>query len=111
MSRAEYDVRVLSTAEEDLAEIVLYIAEDSPSSAEAVLARIEKNISLLETNPLLGRAAQEEELSAWGYRYLVVGNHLVFYTVEKHIVYVHRILRGTRDYLALLGSPAVDPDA
>jgi len=37
-----------------------------------------------------------------GYRFLVVQNYLIFYTIEDRTIWVHRILHGARDYLSLL---------
>ncbi|MEW6701171.1 MAG: type II toxin-antitoxin system RelE/ParE family toxin [Bacteroidota bacterium] len=102
MSRLDYTVRLLRVAEEDLTEIVTYIAVDRPSAAEAIAAKIEKNLKLLSKHPLLGRIPSEEDLLRVGYRYLVVENYLIFYTIEGQTVYVHRILHGARDYLNLL---------
>ena len=101
MSRPEHDVRLLRVAEDDLAEIVTYIAADRPSAAEAVASKIEKNLALLSKNPRLGRAPKEEDLARLGYRYIVVDNYLVFYIIEEETIYVHRILHGARDYLRL----------
>lgn len=71
MSRREYTVRLLRIAEDDLTEIVTYIAADRPSAAQALANRIEKSLSLLSRNPLLGRVPKQEELAGSGYRYLV----------------------------------------
>lgn len=102
MSRPKYTVRLLRVAEEDLTEIVTYIAADRPSAAEAVAAKIEKNLKLLSKHPQLGRIPYEEELMRSGFRFLVVENYLIFYMIEAQSVYVHRILHGARDYLSLL---------
>lgn len=102
MSRPEYTVRLLRGAEEDLTDIVTYIAADKPSAAEAVATKIEKNLKLLSKHPHLGRIPNEEELIRVGYRYLVVQNYLIFYTIEGQTIHVHRILHGARDYLNLL---------
>ncbi|HXG38365.1 MAG TPA: type II toxin-antitoxin system RelE/ParE family toxin [Bacteroidota bacterium] len=102
MSRPKYGIRLLRGAEEDLTEIVTYIAADRPSAAEALATRIEKNLQLLSKNPHLGRIPNDEDLLRLGYRYLVVENYLIFYTIEEQTVYVHRILHGARDYLSLL---------
>jgi toxin ParE1/3/4 len=101
VSQPEYTVRLLRIAEEDLVEIATYIAADRPSAAEAVASKIEKSLTLLSKNPQLGRIPNEEELLRVGYRYLVVQNYLVFYTIEEKTIYVHRILHGARDYLSL----------
>jgi len=101
VSRTEYTVRLLRVAEDDLTEIITYIAADRPSAAETVLLKIEKNLALLSKNPRLGRIPKEEELEQSGYRYLVILDYLVFYTIEGKSIYVHRILHGARDYLSL----------
>ena len=101
MSRPDYAVRLLRLAEEDLNEIVSYVAADRPSAAEELADRIEKNLQLLSRNPGLGRVPTEQQLVRLGYRYLVIENYLVFYTLEGATIYVHRILHGARDYLSL----------
>ena len=101
MSRIEYKVRLLRVAEDDFTEIVIYIAADRPTAAEAVAAKIEKNLKLLSHNPYVGRVPKEDQLAQLGYRYLVVQDYLVFYTIEERAIYVHRILHGARDYLSL----------
>ena len=100
MKRLEYTIRLLRAAEDDLSEIVNYIAADRPSAAEALAAKIEMNLNLLSKNPQLGRIPNEEELMRLGYRYLVVQNYLIFYTLEEQDIYVYRILHGARDYLS-----------
>jgi len=102
MKRHKYSVRLLRAAEEDFNDIILYIATDNPSAAETLVNQLEKNLSLLTRHPLLGSIPHEEELAAMGYRLLVVHNYLIFYTIENHIIMIHRILHGARDYLSLL---------
>jgi Plasmid stabilization system protein len=101
VKRLEYTIRLLRAAEDDLSEIVNYIAADRPSAADVLATRIEKDLNLLSKNPQLGRIPNEEELMRLGYRYLVVQNYLIFYTLEDQVIYVHRILHGARDYLSL----------
>jgi len=101
VSQPEYGIRLLRVAEDDLTEILTYIAADRPSAAEIVLSKIEKNLSLLSKNPHLGRIPKEEDLARLGYRYLVVDNYLIFYIIEEQTIYVHRVVHGARDYLRL----------
>ena len=101
MSQPEYDVRLLRVAEDDLNEILSYVAADRPSAAETIGLKIEKQFTLLSKSPRLGRIPKEEELARLGYRYLVVDNYLIFYIVEEDAIIVHRILHGARDYLRL----------
>ena len=41
-------------------------------------------------------------LAAKGYRYLAVGNYLVFYVIVGSVVQIRRILYAKRDYKQLL---------
>ena len=102
MRQPKYTIRLLQAAEEDFREIITYIALDNPPAAEAVANRIEDTLSKLSTFPLLGKIPIEEELANMGYRFLVVQNYLIFYTIENHTIWVHRIIHGARDYLSLL---------
>ncbi len=101
MSRSKYNVKLLRIAEDDFTEIISYILADRPSAAEDLATKIEKNLNLLSTNPYLGRVPKEDELARLQYRYLVVENYLIFYTIEGQTIYVHRILHGARVYLPL----------
>ncbi len=92
----------MKAAEEDFTEIITYIALDHPSADEAIAEKIEKSLSNLSTYPLIGKTPNEEELATMGYRFLVVQNYLIFYTIEDHTIWVHRIIHGARDYLSLL---------
>jgi plasmid stabilization system protein ParE len=101
VNRPKYRIRLLRVAEDDFTEIVSYIAADRPSAAETLATKIEKNLQLLSRNPHLGRVPKEEDLARLHYRYLVVDNYLIFYTIESQTIYVHRMLHGARGYLSL----------
>lgn len=98
----KYQIRLLSIAEEDFTEIISFIASDNPVAAETLACKIEKNLELLTKNPKLGRIPREEEIRNLGYRYLIVQNHLIFYTIEEKTIFIHRILHGARDYKTIL---------
>ena len=102
MKHPNYTIRLLQAAEEDFKEIIIYISLDNPSAAEAMADKIENSLSNLLTYPFIGKIPNEEELARMGYRFLIVQNYLVFYTIEYHIIWVHRIIHGARDYLSLL---------
>jgi len=75
---------------------------ENPTAADAVANKIEKNLELLSGNPNLGRIPREEEIRSLGYRYLIVQNYLIFYTIEERTIFVHKILHGARNYKTLL---------
>ena len=102
MTQPKYAIRLLRVAEEDLRGIITYIALDNPSAAAALANNIENRLSSLSSYPLLGKIPDEGELANMGYRFLVVQNYLIFYTIEERIIWVHRIIHGARNYVSLL---------
>jgi toxin ParE1/3/4 len=102
MPTNKYQVRLLNIAEEDFTEIISFIAADNPTAANAIANKIEKNLELLSANPNLGRIPREEEIRNLGYRYMIVQNYLIFYTIEERTIFIHRILHGARNYKTLL---------
>ncbi len=102
MPADKYQVRLLRIAEEDFTEIISFIAADNPTAAEAVADKIEKNIELLSKNPRLGRIPRDEDIKNLGYRYIIVQNYIIFYTIEERTIFIHRILHGARNYKTLL---------
>lgn len=102
MTKNNFDVRLLSIAEEDFAEIIYYIAAENSKAAEQLANKIEKNLALLSDNPHLGRIPRDAGLKALGYRYLIIENYLAFYTIEKRTILIQRILHGARSYKSLL---------
>jgi addiction module RelE/StbE family toxin len=99
---SKYTVRLLSIAEQDLAELVSYLAAENPQAATQVLDRIETRLQTLTALPFAGRVPHDLKLTALGYRVLVIDNYLVFYKVKGTIILVHRVLHGARDILHLL---------
>jgi toxin ParE1/3/4 len=102
MPADKFQIRLLKIAEEDLTEIIKFIADDNPTAVEAIANKIEKNLELLPDNPHLGRIPRDEEIKSLGYRYLIVENYIVFYTIEGRTILIHRILHGARNYKSLL---------
>lgn len=102
MKKDKYSIRFLGIAEEDLIEIVSYIALDNPDAAEKLASKIEDNILLLSDNPLIGKRPREIEFKRLNYYYLIVDNYLIFYTIESNTVFIHRILHSASDYKSIL---------
>jgi toxin ParE1/3/4 len=98
----KYQIRFLKIAEEDFTEIVSYIAAENPVAANSLATKIEKNLELLSENPLMGRIPRDEEIRNLGYRYLIVKNYIIFYTLENKTILIHRILHGARNYKSIL---------
>jgi len=102
MSKNNFSVRLLSIAEEDFTEIISFIAADNTKVALNLADKIGKNLALLADNPLLGKSPSDSDLKQLGYRYLIIESYLIFYTIEKRTILVHRMLHGARNYKSLL---------
>ena len=102
MPTDKYQIRLLRVAEEDFNEIISFIADDNPTAANSIADKIEKNIELLSENPMLGRIPRDEDIKNLGYRYIIIQNYIVFYTIEERTIFIHRILHGARNYKTLI---------
>lgn len=102
MKRAEHSVRFLPVAEEDLSNIVLYVAAEKPQAAVKLAGRFEAMFESLGRHSRMGRVPDDPHLHSLGYRFITLDNYLVFYVVEGRNVVIHRIIHGVRDYAVLL---------
>ena len=102
MPSSKYTVRLLSIAEQDLTDLVSYLAAENARDASEMLDRIKARLEALQSHPFVGRVPHNPKLTALGYRVLVIDNYLVFYKVKANIVLVYRILHGARDLLRVL---------
>ena len=102
MPKTKFKIRLLKIAEEDFTEIVSYIAADNHKAANTLATKIEKNLELLSENPKLGRIPRDEEIRNLGYRYIIIQNYIIFYTIDEKTILIHRILHSARNYKSLL---------
>ena len=99
---SSFEIRYLSTAENDLDEIFDYIMMDNPSAAVSMLEKFNHSISQLAFNPELGVVSKDDRLKKMGYRILIIGKYLVFYVLKANTVQIRRIIHGARQYNFLL---------
>ncbi len=102
----KYKIVRTDKADEQLREIVFYIAEDSGSIDIALnyLDKIEAAINDLEDFPMSGSIPRYSILRKQGYRVLIVERHLIFYKVDdnKRVVIIYAIVDGRREYRNLI---------
>lgn len=93
-------------AEDQLRDIIYYIADDSGSIDNAIkyLDKIEESINRLKEFPNSGRVPRYSILKKQGYRVVIVEKHLIFYKVseENKTVIVYAIVDGRREYQNLI---------
>lgn len=102
----KYQILRTEKANEQLREIIFYIADDSGSVDIALkyLDKIENSIKRLEDFPFSGSVPKYSILRKQGYRVLIVEKHLVFYKVnelEKTVI-IYAVVDGRREYRNLL---------
>lgn len=102
----KYKIIRTEKADEQLREIIFYIADDSGSIDIALnyLEKIEKAIKRLEDFPMSGSVPRYSILRKQGYKVLIVERHLVFYKVNSndYIVTIYAVVDGRQEYRNLL---------
>jgi len=103
---ANYRVDLSEPAENDLRDIVRYIAAQlsAPITALNMMETIEKAIEKLSDMPQSYPPVIDDRLSSTGYRKLNVKNYIVFFSINEKdkVVDVERILYARRDWLRIL---------
>lgn len=102
----KYKIIRTDKADEQLREVIFYIAEDSGSIDIALnyLDKIEKAINSLEGFPMSGSIPRYSILKKQGFRVLIVERHLVFYKIneDKKEVVIYAVVDGRREYRNLI---------
>ena len=88
----KYEVKIFSTAKQDLLEIIDYLNTLSPETALRYYDKLTEEIGGLSHMPERCPRPRDLALAAKGYRYLIVENYLVFYTISGQTVQIQRIL-------------------
>ncbi len=81
-------------AEDDLTEILSYIAADNIEAAASMYYRFHVRFEMLADTPKAGR--ERDELAA-GLRSFSEGSYTVFYRIVSETVEITRVLHGARD--------------
>jgi len=102
----KYKIIRTDKADEQLRDIIFYIADDSGSIDIALnyLDKIENAINRLKEFPMSGSEPRYSILRKQGYKVLIVERHLIFYKVNesKKIVIIYAIVDGRREYRNLI---------
>lgn len=102
----KYKIIRTEKADEQLRDIIYYIADDSGSVDIALdyLEKVENAIMMLEDFPYSGSIPKYSILRKQGYRVLMVERHLVFYKVnnDENVVTIYAIVDGRREYKNLI---------
>jgi len=101
-----YKIIRTDKADEQLRDVIFYIADDSGSIDVAIsyLDKIEKAINRLACFPEAGSIPRYSILRKQGYRVLIIQRHLAFYKIDKEekTVVIYAIVDGRMEYKNLL---------
>ncbi|MGO1468758.1 MAG: type II toxin-antitoxin system RelE/ParE family toxin [Tissierella sp.] len=101
-----YKIMRTDKAEDQLRDIIYYIADDSGSIDTALkyLDKIEESINRLKDFPNSGIIPRYSILRKQDYRVVIVEKHLIFYKVndESKTVIIYAIVDGRREYQNLI---------
>ena len=102
----QYRVDVSEAAENDLHDIIRYIASQFSAAETAlnIMEQLEEAMASLSKLPQRFPLLQDDRLSQMGYRKLVVKNYIVFFSIDEKnkVVDIERILYARRDWIRLL---------
>ena len=102
----KYKILRTDKADEQLREIMFYIADDSGSVDIAInyLDKIEIAINRLRDYPRSGSTPRYSILRKQGYLVLIAEKHLAFYKIddEKMTVIIYAVVDGRREYRNLI---------
>ncbi len=82
-------------ADDDLCEIISFIAQDNPDAAHNWLRKIRETCDLLATTPTMGE--ERGDFGVVGCRCFTVGNYLIFFRRVTGGVEIARVVHGSRD--------------
>ena len=101
-----YDVRHSDPAIEDLSDILRHFIEvkKEPQTALSLLDAIDEKVGSLSAMPHRCPLVRDEFLRSLGYRLLVVGNYIAFFTIDEsqRVVNIERVLYARRDWQNIL---------
>ncbi len=102
----KYQVLRTDKAEEQLRDIIYYIADESGDIDIALgyLDKIETSINRLQEFPESGSIPRYSILKKQGFRVVIVERHLVFYKINEadKAVIIYAIVDGRREYRNLI---------
>ena len=101
-----YRVTFSEQASDDLDRIIRYICYDlsNPSAASRFYVAVNDKLDLLRGNPYIYPLYHDDKLNALGYRFIIIGNYLLFFLIDNDsaAVSIVRILYGKRNVSSIL---------
>jgi addiction module RelE/StbE family toxin len=108
--RESYKIEWAGVAENDLREIIEYIAEDNPANALNVLKKIKQKVSRLSSLPERGRVVPElQDQGILIYRELIISPWRIICRISEKKVYVLSVLDSRQNVEDILLKRLISP--
>ena len=96
-----FKVKFSQQAVDDMDDIIGYLSHElyNPQAAERFYRTINQKLTLLEENPYIYPLHNDERLREKGFRFVVIGNYLMFFLADddNSVVNIARIVYGGRN--------------
>ena len=104
----DFQVKLSKQATQDLWDIIEYINDVlfNHDAADQFYNEVNKKLNKISENPFIYPLSRDKQLLAKGYRTAVIGNYLMFYSVDESVkaAYIIRIICGKRDLGAVFST-------
>ena len=101
-----YNIHIPPRAEKDMRGIAAHITNElgQPDTARKIITALKEGISSLREMPERYAKVADKRLAKKGIRRLIVGNYLVFFTIDepRRAVRIIGVLYGRRDWKNIL---------
>lgn len=99
-----YSIRILPTAEKELASALEYLMTYSTNAASALLDEYENQLDLLQREIVSYSLSRLPELAQLGYHTALVNQYLFLYYLEDNCLVVAHFFHQKQDYASLVRS-------
>jgi plasmid stabilization system protein ParE len=101
-----YTLLFTQNFKDDVKQAVNYIKHtlQAPVAAERLKAEIKRIYKIIKETPFMYPLAPNDYLASMGFRFTMVKNYMLFYTVEEKQIHIIRFLYGHRDWMNILKS-------
>jgi len=101
----DFRVKLSEQAAQDVSDIIEYICDVlyNPGAAEHFYSEVNKKRGKISENPYMYPLSRDKKLSAECIRTAIIGNYLMFYSVDEanNTACIIRIIYGKRDLISI----------
>jgi plasmid stabilization system protein ParE len=99
-----YSLKLSDPFINDVDSSIKYIKQNlqAPAAAQNLKDEIKNSYKKIKKTPFIYPLVPDKYLASLGYRFKMVKNYILFYTVENTVIEIIRFLYGHRDWMSIL---------